>query len=261
MKPDNCFYIPKHGKIRESVMVNRMFATVGIIVFCLFAMSISAYAYFSHDLTSSSNGIQSANFGISISIDSEESDAIPPEIVSGKVQTFSATLEPGFTYRISIKRSDSSTAKTGFCIIQAEGSDQRYHTIQLGVDALRYNNECYFYLNVNETTKLNFLAHWGTSSYYGYQTEEDPYIESGDIINLVVNVPGNPNDLTDNSPSDSVSTDISSTDISMSDTGSSDDGSTDSSSAGDIPTDTHSTDISTTDIGSTEDSSDNITTD
>ena len=46
------FHVPKHGKIRENVILSRITLAVFIIVACLAAMSISAYAYFSHNVTS-----------------------------------------------------------------------------------------------------------------------------------------------------------------------------------------------------------------
>ena len=62
------FYIPKHGKIREKVMLTRIAMTVTIVIMCLAAMSITAYAYFSYNITSASNKIQAANFETNVNI-------------------------------------------------------------------------------------------------------------------------------------------------------------------------------------------------
>ena len=43
------FYVPKYGKVKEKVMLMRTALTVVIMVVCLFAMSLTAYAYFSHN--------------------------------------------------------------------------------------------------------------------------------------------------------------------------------------------------------------------
>ena len=56
------FYIPKYGKVKEKVMLMRTALTVVIMVVCLFAMSFTAYAYFSHNVTSGSNIIKAAYF-------------------------------------------------------------------------------------------------------------------------------------------------------------------------------------------------------
>lgn len=64
------FYIPKHGKVREKVMLTRIAMTVTIVIMCLAAMSITAYAYFSYNITSASNTIQAANFEAQITVTS-----------------------------------------------------------------------------------------------------------------------------------------------------------------------------------------------
>ena len=50
------FYIPKHGKVREKVMLTRLTMTITIVIMCLAAMSITAYAYFSYNITSGKDG-------------------------------------------------------------------------------------------------------------------------------------------------------------------------------------------------------------
>lgn len=62
------FYIPKHAKISDKAMLIRAAVTVVIMVVCLAAMSITAYAYFSCSVTSGSNIIKSANFDATISV-------------------------------------------------------------------------------------------------------------------------------------------------------------------------------------------------
>jgi hypothetical protein len=51
---DELFYIPKHQKIREKTMLTRVAVSITIIVICLAAMGISAYAFFSHSIASNS---------------------------------------------------------------------------------------------------------------------------------------------------------------------------------------------------------------
>jgi len=71
------FYIPKHGKVREKVMLARMASMIAIVIMCLAAMSITAYAYFSYNITSGSNIIKAANFEANVSITITDSNNDP----------------------------------------------------------------------------------------------------------------------------------------------------------------------------------------
>lgn len=179
------FYIPKHGKIREKVMLTRVAMTITIMVMCLAAMSITAYAYFSYNITSGSNMIKAANFEANVSITITDSNNDPVTVTKdGKIQT--ATLDAG-SYTVLLTKG-TSTAKTGFCIITIGDTD--YYTQQIGIDVGRNLTDgsasVEFTLKVSSTTEIEILSHWGTSSCYGYEdTNDNPiYIKSGDVIDL-----------------------------------------------------------------------------
>ena len=67
---DEYFRIPKEGdgKITDKVMLVKVAQIVVTMIVCLIAMSLSAYAYFSHNVTSGVNIIQSADFGLNVSV-------------------------------------------------------------------------------------------------------------------------------------------------------------------------------------------------
>lgn len=161
------FYIPKHAKVSEKNMLARITLSITVVVACLIAMSISAYAYFSCSVTSASNVIKSANFDATVSVVNEFGAEIPLETENGLQK---AILAEG-TYTVKLSKTDTSTAQTGFCIVTINGID--YHTQQLG--------SVEFTLKVPDATELTLNCHWGTSSYYGYD-----------------NADSNPNYITDN---------------------------------------------------------------
>ncbi len=177
------FYIPKHGKIREKVILTRIAATITIMVICLAAMSITAYAYFSHNVTSCSNIIKAANFEANVLIKKTEpnKDSVITT-KNGKVQT--ANLEPG-KYTIELT-AGNSTADKGFCVITI--GDKKYYTDQIGVDADKNSNDAIvkFELLISAPTKIEVLSHWGTSVYYGYKDNANTaiFIVNGYTINL-----------------------------------------------------------------------------
>lgn len=180
------FYIPKHGKVREKVMLTRIAMTVTIVIMCLAAMSITAYAYFSHNVTSGSNIIKAANFDANVSITIKDSSNDPVTVTKdGKVQT--ANLDAG-KYTIELTKG-TSTADTGFCVISI--GDKTYYTDQIGVDVKKDLTDATvkFDLWLSSPTKLEVLSHWGTSVYYGYGDDgrTEIFIVSDATVDLTTN--------------------------------------------------------------------------
>ena len=188
------FHIPKHGKIREKVMFARVIATVCLMVALLAAASITAYAYFSYNVTSGSNTIKAANFeaDVSITISDQNNETVTVTEISS-IQ-YSAVLQKGKTYSVTLTPGENSTATTGFCAITADGCANTYHTQQLGADTTAAGGKTEsitFTLTVSDDTTVYILAHWGTSSHYdAYQQKGDNdelYIINNEMISLVVN--------------------------------------------------------------------------
>ena len=178
------FYIPKHGKVREKVMLTRVAMTVMIVIMCLAAMSITAYAYFSYNITSGSNIIKAANFEANVSITDSNNDPVTVT-KDGKVQT--ANLDAG-KYTIELTKGNS-TADTGFCVISI--GDKTYYTDQIGVDVKKDLTDATvkFDLWLSSPTKLEVLSHWGTSVYYGYGDDgrTEIFIVSDATVDLTTN--------------------------------------------------------------------------
>ena len=214
------FYIPKHGKIRDKVMVVRVVLTVGIMLFCLAAMSISAYAYFSSDVSSGVNVLRAAKFEAEVLVENGPSQ---PSVTKNK-NVLTYTFAPG-EYKITLKKKDSSTAKTGFYVIRI--GDQIYHTQQIGADLSaegQSRESVSFLLNVKAEGKLEIEAQWGTSSYYSSSqgTENPNYIENSDplrVLTVEAPVAENQNIQNETQPSQSSETDPLANSESVTDTG------------------------------------------
>lgn len=180
------FHVPKHGKIRENVILSRISLAVFIIVACLAAMSISAYAYFSHNVTSGSNVIKAANFVAEISV-LKGTTEIFPESDSDGINKYH--LQPG-NYVVNISKGDPAvnTASTGFCIVLADGKE--YHTQQIGVDVAAdggTRNSVSFVLNVQTDSVVEIRSHWGTSSHYRdtAATPDELYIGESNPLRVI----------------------------------------------------------------------------
>lgn len=187
------FYIPKHGKVREKVMLTRIAMTVTIVIMCLAAMSITAYAYFSYNITSGSNIIKSASFYTDVTVQITAEDGTAEDTITTNTsdhKSHSAELSANKTYTITVKHNDRSTAQTGFVIVTAEGCETKYHTQQLGRDGDGNTYTITFKLTPGANTVVTFRSHWGTSTYYGYAGDSDnnieEYILDGEDIELVI---------------------------------------------------------------------------
>ena len=187
------FYIPKHGKIREKVMLTRLISTITIVIVCLSAMSITAYAYFSYNITSGSNMIKAASFYTDVTVQITAEDGTVVETITTNTsdhKSHSAELSANKTYTITVKHNDRSTAQTGFVIVTAEGCETKYHTQQLGRDGDGNTYTITFKLTPGANTIVTFRSHWGTSTYYGYAGDSDnnieEYILDGEDIELVI---------------------------------------------------------------------------
>ena len=178
------FRVYKHEKISDKVMLARITVTVSVIVACLIAMSLTAYAYFSHDIISAHNVIKSANFITNVNVVITDENGEAPKVITSNYKKFRIeNLEPLKEYTVTITPTDRSTATTGFIIVSSEKCSEKYHTQQLGVDELATNQKTeaiMFKLKITDATDVLLEACWGTSSYYA------DYKQNGDINQLYI---------------------------------------------------------------------------
>ncbi len=187
------FYIPKHGKVREKVMLTRIAMTVTIVIMCLAAMSITAYAYFSYNITSGSNIIKAATFETQVQVQITDADGKAVDTITTNTSDYkshNAELTANKTYIITVKHNERSTAQTGFVIVTATDCDTKYHTQQLGRDGDGNTYTITFKLTPGADTIVTFHSHWGTSSFYADFMEigenDERYIIDGDDVKLIV---------------------------------------------------------------------------
>ena len=222
------FYIPKHGKIREKVMLTRIVSTIAIVIMCLAAMSITAYAYFSYNITSGSNTIKAASFYTDVTVQITDADGNAVETITTNTsdhKSHSATLNANTTYTITVQHNARSTAQTGFVIITADKCETKYHTQQLGRDGEGNTYTITFELTPGANTVVTFRSHWGTSSFYADFKEigenDERYIINGDDVKLTIDgvAPSDGTKASDNTESKGETTTTPTTDTTTPTTG------------------------------------------
>ncbi len=200
------FYVPKHEKVREKTIITRLISTITVVIVCLIAMSVTAYAYFSCNITSTSNFIKSADFQTNVNIKITDSFGNEVPVITSNYKSYLVALKGNTEYFITLHHTERSTAKTGFIIITAEGSTESYHTQQLGRDGSGITETLTFYLVPSQDTNVTLLAHWGTSSYYGYNSDSELYIKQGETVNIPINSTAGSDESNEDNTSNSSST-------------------------------------------------------
>lgn len=187
------FCAPKQEKVKETVILARGALSVAVVVLCLAAMSLTAYAYFAKNVTSTLNAIRAAEFQTQIQVQQLDRNGQVVDTLSvtpsGDVKY--VQLQANVPYKVTVAPSQSATADTGFVVVKAENCPTVGHTQQLGTDTNAnggYTASVSFILQVGEATTVSFLDHWGTSSSYpGYQDPVRLYITQQAQIQLTVN--------------------------------------------------------------------------
>ena len=158
------FYVPKFGKVQDRVMTARAVVSLSVILLCLASMAITAYAWFSYNVTSANNRITAAHFGTDVVIVCADGNTAIGDRLSGGGLRFDLT--GGQTYEVTVSLTEGSTAQTGFCILSGE-TIGTWHTWQLGVDGNIQRQLMTFYLQPTEDMQIVIRDCWGTSSSYG----------------------------------------------------------------------------------------------
>lgn len=186
-------YTPKHEKIREKAILTRLVVFATVVVICLLSMGITAFAYFTCNISTNNNVIKAAKFETRVTINLNDANGADVMVNTSDYKSHWAKLDAGKTYYVTIKHTSKSQVGTGFAIVEIENGDAKYHTQQIAKDDNGTSETIAFYLKPNADTKVTFHSHWGTSSYYpGFkQSNAEEYIENGETVSITLpNVPG-----------------------------------------------------------------------
>ena len=123
------------------------------------AMVITAYAYFSVEVSSQNNMIQAAHFDVEINVSSEIDGIVVSETVTHQsADVYLVKLKADTVYAVEVRT--KGTVNTGFVVVSAGG--YQYHTEQL----LNEKNSIIFFLRPTVDMEVKLMPHWGTSSHY-----------------------------------------------------------------------------------------------
>ena len=163
-------------KVSEKNLLTRGLVTLTVVILCLAAMTLTAFAYYSLDIVSGSNKIKAAVFDIDVKV-TNQNDQGEITVAPGPNKTYKAELPAG-TYSIEVGHSSQSTANTGFVTIAV--ADGMFYTRQLtksdNTDSLTFT------FKTNAEMAVEFSACWGTYIYHN--TQADIYITENKNITV-----------------------------------------------------------------------------
>lgn len=164
-------------KVSEKNLLTRGLVTLTVVILCLAAMTLTAFAYYSLDIVSGSNKIKAAVFDVNVTIQGDQGEVT---VTPGPNKTYKAVLPAG-TYSIEVAHSTQSTANTGF--VTMEVADGMYYTRQLTKSD--HTDSLTFTIETNAEMAVKFSACWGTSIYHN--TQADIYItENNNTVKITV---------------------------------------------------------------------------
>lgn len=145
------FFDTKDTTITEKVFSQSILASVMSILLCLVALCSMTYAWFSEDVTSSSNTIKTGNCTVTVSVMNEETK-IDPKADTSDIYSFEADE----SYQITISATGSATSS--YCVFVIGGKE--YYTEQ--ISTRNTDNTISFTLTFDAPTEVEIITRWGT---------------------------------------------------------------------------------------------------
>lgn len=178
-------FVPKSGtgKVREKVMLTRIGISIALIIVCMAAMSFTAYAYFSADITSSNNVIKTANWEVDVEA---ESDVTFNE---GYYLLDNSANSNERIYVFTVKKGQNANATLGYSRIDVKNDTDNYLSVQTfytepigqflvdGNIVTDIDRVIKIAVPAGRIFKAQFIAEWGSCA-------KQPIIEEGNGISL-----------------------------------------------------------------------------
>jgi len=168
------------GKLTEKVFARRIAVGIASIIFCMCAMGISAYAFFTSNITSAENTITAATYDVNVEIKNADEVLTQESDVSDVIYK----LESNATaYEVKLKA--TGDASVGYCKIEVWSGDviennaliATYYTRPLAPS----ENEMTFNIQCNQNAVIKFTPNWGSfSGYSNHQPGANDYLYQSD---------------------------------------------------------------------------------
>ena len=172
----------QEGKLTEKAFLSRMTVSVLLMLTLMIGMGVTAFAYFSCDVTSGTSVLQAGKYDLSVKVTADDQEA--------PVEDYAATLTAGKTYTVTLEYVPGS-ASTGFAMVKLGGVT--IITDQIGTNAAAPEQKLErltltIAVTGSGTADMKVIPHWGTSSYYAMPAEVEGVFYVRDGAELTVSI-------------------------------------------------------------------------
>lgn len=160
---DQYFRVSENEKVKEKVLYTRVGVTVLLILLCVVAVDITAYAFFSCSISSRENTIKTASFAATSTL---ESDVYA---TYGADETYyildNSENEQERFFVITIAKSEDSTATTGYCKIKVITDYNDYAVQEFYTDQIEESCTIMVHVPAGQAAQVAIIPNWGTCAY------------------------------------------------------------------------------------------------
>ncbi len=169
-------YDAKHGKekISDKMLAVKIGFSVVMILFCVAVMSLSAFAFFTHNMTTQVNSIQAASYNLEIASDDG--------LVAGENGAYLLDNSAGTEEKIyifTLQKSAESTASVGYCkimvatdMVNNAKADGLYHYysqpigtyLENGAEVTVEKRAIYIRVAPLRKAEVTFSSQWGSTA-------------------------------------------------------------------------------------------------
>lgn len=167
------FFGSKQDKLTDKAFTQSIAVSVISILLCVVALCSVTWAWFSEDVSSSSNTIKTGTYSLNMEIKDDDSEAmITGTENEGAYKSYQYSLAVGKAYTITLT-ADTGSDSNGYCKILVDGVAQPYYTSIVPSNASgELTNPCTFTFVVKsdatttdtQTIDVTFELRWGTYS-------------------------------------------------------------------------------------------------
>lgn len=163
----------KIDKLTDKAFFRLIITSVLAIVFCLFCLCSTTWAWFNESENSASNSIRSANCTLSITVAKDANNKIDIGFEDGEKIV---DLEAGVEYTVTLSIPQDSAS--GYCIISLNGVDM--YSQSVSNNGAPYERTLSFTVVADADTKVTFAPSWGIYS-------GDSVIQDGETVLVSAN--------------------------------------------------------------------------
>lgn len=176
--------VPKEGKVSDRTFLHSITVSIFSILLCMVMLSSVTWAWFSEDVSSNANTVQSASCEVDVSVTyvTVEDGSATKTLDRNEDGVYKFAARQVYTVTLTA----SGTASTAYCKFLVGG--QPYYTAQIPTKASQNEdgtivpNSISFTLQFTNATEVEIITRWGSCS---VPAEERAFVDKGTYVDSI----------------------------------------------------------------------------